>query len=284
MPACPHCAAEVPDSAIACPACGGLLATLSPSPKTKPKISGHAIAALYLSLTALIVPVSIVLFSWENSHVAAYLNKLHHRTVDYYFTLLFFIALVLAAASIKASRKALTQILGSDGSLKGKGRARAGLIVGCIGFSFFLLLLAITAPFSPFAPYVDASPVGARELATIGSLRTIHSAAETYRTTYHRGFPRHLSQLGSPRPDDPPSAAGAGLIDTILTRGMKATYVYYYRVTAEDENHWPSAYTVTAIPLAGCGKGGNCYFTDETGIIRVETSRVPDKNSPQLAY
>jgi hypothetical protein len=248
-------------------------------PQTKLKISGYAIVALYLSLAALIVPISIVLIARENSNLALELSKLPPRTGSYIVAFLSFVGLVFAAESIRAGWWARKQIRSSEGKLRGKGRAWAGIILGCVGFFPYLFLLAISAPFSPL--YIH--PIGGGGASPVGSLRTIHTASEIYRETYHRGYPQHLSALGAPKVDGQANADGAGLIDWVLASGLKGGYGFYFRVTARDEKHDPSAYTVTAMPIAGCGKGGNCYFMDETGIIRMETSRIPDKNSPRLA-
>ena len=251
--------------------------------QTKAKISGHAIAALYLSLAALIAPETILYFAQRNLTIATYMDGLSGRDYGLLLTLLFSIPLVLLVISIKAGRKALKKIRDDAGGLKGKGRAWAGLVMGYVGASLYGFLLLIGSPLSPIAPHIDRSPLAANQASAVGSLRTIHNAAEIYASTYQRGFPRHLSSLGPPRLGGPSNAAGAGLIDETLASGTKSGYVFIYKVTAEDEKHKPSAYTVTATPNVGCGKAGNCYFMDETGIIRQDSAHMPDKNSPRLA-
>lgn len=240
-------------------------------------------AALYLSLAALVVPVVIDYYALTNPFLEAYLDRLGRYAVSELTALFSFVFLVVTVISIKAGRKALRKIRGSDGNLKGKGRAWTGIILGCIGFLPYSFLFAISAPFSPFYVHFDGSRLAVNQASAVGSLRTIHTAAEVYSSTYQRGYPKHLLPLGPPRAGGPQNAQGAGLIDEKLASGAKSGYVFIYQVTAQDQNHRPSAYTVTATPIVGCGKVGNCYFMDETGIIRQETARVPDKNSPLLA-
>jgi type IV pilus assembly protein PilA len=252
-------------------------------PVIKPKFSGHAIAAFYLSLTGLIAPETILYFAQTNQFIATYMDGLNGHDYGLLLTLLFSVSLGLLVISIRAGRRALKQIKEGGDELKGKGRAWTGIVVGYVGSSLYGFILVMGSPLSPFAPHIDRSPLAANQASAVGSLRAIRTAAEVYGSTYQRGYPRHLLALGPPPTGSPQNAQGSGLIDKTLASGAKSGYVFIYRVTAQDQNHRPSAYTVTATPNVGCGKVGNCYFMDETGIIRVETSRVPDKNSPQLA-
>jgi len=252
-------------------------------PGNQTKISGHAIAALYISIAALTLPIVVMYFVRLNPAAEDYLDGLHHGDIKL-MALWSFLSIILTIASIRWGRTALKRIRSSDGGLKGTGRAWAGLALGGVALILYSLVFLISFPFSPFAPNIDGSLAAAHQASAVGSLGTIHTQAEMYRATYHRGYPRHLSALGPPREGDPANAAGAGLIDEILSSGAKAGYTFIFQVTALDEHNLPSAYSITAIPLAGCGKGGNCYYTDETGVIRMENERLPNQHSSPLAY
>jgi hypothetical protein len=252
-------------------------------PGKQSKISAHAIGALYMSIAALILPIIVMSFVRSNPAAEIYLDRLHHGDTKL-MALLSFFSIILTVASIRWGKTARKRIRASDGDLKGKGRAWAGLVLGCVGLVLYLPVLLITFPFTPFAPNVDGSAIAAHQASAVGSLRMVHAQAEMYRATYHRGYPRHLSALGPLREGDTANAAGAGLIDEKLASGSRSGYTFIYQVTARDENHLPSAYSITAIPLAGCGKGENCYYTDETGVVRMETDRLPNQHSYPLAY
>ena len=241
-------------------------------PQTKPKISSHAIAALYLSISAFCLPI-IATYLIRNSLASDLsLDAVRGKLQDL-LDLITYLSVALLAACIWVGWKARKRIKRSHGGLKGIGRAWTGIIIGSLGGTFFFLL----------GPPPIGSAVAASQASAVGSLRCIHNATESYKATYHRGYPRHLMALGPPPSGKPQNAQGAGLIDETLASCAKRGYVFVYQVTAQDQDHRPSAYTVTAIPVAGCGKGGNCYYTDETGIIRQDSAHMPDKNSPRLA-
>ena len=252
-------------------------------PGKQTKISGHAIAALYVSIAALIFPIVVMVCVLLNPAAEIYLERLHHGAAKL-TALLSFISIILTVTSIKWGNAARKQVRSSDGDVKGKGRAWTGLALGCIGLILYLPVFLISFPYSPFAPTFDGSPTAARQASAVGCLRSIHSAAEAYQAQYHRGYPQHLSALGPPRNRNSANVAGADLIDEILASGAKAGYTFIYQVTARGQNHLPSAYSVIAIPITGCGEGGNCYYTDESGIVRMEIDRMPNQHSEPLAY
>jgi len=282
MPACPHCAVEVPQSAAICPVCGHPLEMTASPPRIETKISGQAIAALYLGMASLVLPIVVIYLSDSIPAAIRYFDNPNQRAI--LITLLSLLSIVLAVVSIRAGWKARKRIKGSDGKLKGKGRAWAGLIVGCLGIILYLPIVVASTPFALGFGWLCGSRLAANQASAVGSLRTVHDQAEIYRATYHRGFPMQLAVLGPPRGGSPPNVGGANLINETLASGTISGYVFIYQVTARDENHFPTAYVVTAAPLAGCGSGtGNCYFTDETGVVRMELHRPPDQHSPPLA-
>jgi hypothetical protein len=57
------------------------------------------------------------------------------------------------------------------------------------------------------------------------------------------------------------------LIDSVLSAGQKSGYVFSY--TAGGSNQ---SYSITAKPITAATTGQNMYFTDQSGVIRVDTS------------
>jgi len=281
MEVCPHCSRQVPEAATVCPSCGGQSRARGSQLPANVKISGFAIASLYLGIVSLLFPLIILgLLGMDLLPLLHFGDNNGGRV--WFATVVLFASILLGAVGIVSSRKARERINASDGSLKGVGRLWAGRILGWLVVVLYLPLFAITAPFS-LGPHVDGSKNGARQLSAVGCLRTANAAAEAYRAAYGRGYPVNLAVLGPPDHGGA-SAYGANLIDQPLASGTKSGYVFIYQVSTRDAKHFPSAYTILAEPIEGCGTGhGICYFTDESGVIRMEITRVPDKNSNRLA-
>jgi hypothetical protein len=57
------------------------------------------------------------------------------------------------------------------------------------------------------------------------------------------------------------------LIDSVLSAGTKSGYTFKY--TAGSSNQ---SYTITATPITAATTGQSMYFTDQSGVIRVDTT------------
>jgi hypothetical protein len=273
---CPACSAEVPDGPTVCPWCKWELAAGGSAPPAKPRISGLAIASLYLSIASLLMPPAFVLY-------AAYYPKLFGVGVDPKLMsgLAVSLTFLTSTFAIALGHTARKRISGSRGTLLGKDRALAALLVGYPIALMMGLLVAfgLTAHFTPSNPKMATNQASA-----VGSLHGLKAAADTFSATFGRGFPVDLAVLGPPEAKEPVGPEGSNLVDAWLARGQKSDYVFNYWVTAWDGKHFPSAYAVTAQPAEGCGVGyGNCYFMDDTGIIRFETERPASKDSAPVA-
>lgn len=188
---------------------------------------------------------------------------------------LFFPAAVCAVVFGHLSRSEISK---SGGRLKGSGVALAGLILGYLGVAVVpLLIIAAIA-----IPNLFRARMAANQASAIGSLRTLNVAAVTYEAQYGKGFPLTLGVMGPPAVKGKPDAAGADLIDGVLASGRKSGYVFTYEVTARDDKGFPSAYTIHADPIAENSTGQGHYFTDETGVIRMEREKAADSSSPPL--
>jgi type II secretory pathway pseudopilin PulG len=191
------------------------------------------------------------------------------------------ILFVLLPASILAvvfGHLAYSEINRSAGRLKGKGMAMAGLILGYFGVALipFLIIAAIAIP------NLLRSRIAANQASAVGSLRTLNTAAITYATAYNNGYPVSLSALGPPLSSAPPDADAAGLIDQVLVSGTKSGYVFTYSPGEKDERGRVGSYSIRADPLTPGTTGQNHYFTDQTGVIRQQTDRPADEQSPPI--
>jgi hypothetical protein len=136
--------------------------------------------------------------------------------------------------------------------------------------SGFVLLVAISVP------NLLRSRMGANEASSVGSLRTINTAAVTYREKYGH-YPPSLKSLG-PSATGQESENGAGLIDSSLADGVRAGYRYSY-------NAAPSAsggYTVDAEPLQTGSTGQRHFSTDQTGVLNADNVPLDKVFSNQI--
>lgn len=137
------------------------------------------------------------------------------------------------------------------------------------GFSLLelLIVVAVIMIIAGIAiPNFIRSKMRANEAGAVSNMRTIATASVVYNTTYGVGFAPSLPALGG----DPsaPSAAQAGLIDSVLSSGVKNGYIFSYTVTASDANGNAQAYSVTADPITPGTTGDRHFYTDQTAVIR----------------
>jgi len=127
-------------------------------------------------------------------------------------------------------------------------------------------------------PNLLRSRIAANEDSAVGSLRILNTACVTYATTYGTGFPRELSNLGT---SGAASATSADLIDNVLASGEKSGYSFTYSAGTEIGGQTPT-YTIQANPITPGETGERHFFTDQSGVIRVNSSRPATRNDAPL--
>jgi type IV pilus assembly protein PilA len=143
------------------------------------------------------------------------------------------------------------------------------------GFSLIELLIVVAVILIIAAiaiPNFIRSRMRANESSAVQNLRTITTANVVYLTTYGQGFASSLPRLGgnSVLVD----STAAGLIDAVLSAGAKTGYSFTYAVTASDSTGAVVGYTVNAAPLTPGSTGDRYFYTDQTCIIRQNTTGV----------
>jgi type IV pilus assembly protein PilA len=137
------------------------------------------------------------------------------------------------------------------------------------GFSLLELLIvaAIILIIAAIAiPNFLHSKIAANQASAVGSMRSLNTACVSYSTSYGQ-FPTSLTDLGPIGSGGTPSSTSADLIDSVLASGSKSGYTFVY--TAGTSNQ---SYSVTATPIILGSSGQNMYFTDQSGVIRFDTS------------
>lgn len=149
------------------------------------------------------------------------------------------------------------------------------------GFSLIelLIVVAVLLIIAAFAiPNFVRSKMAANQASAVGSLRTMNTACLAYSTTYGQ-FPTGLTNLGpvvsggqgqqqgQGQAQNGPSSASADLIDSVLASGIKSGYIFSYAAGAANQS-----YSITATPISLGATAQNMYFTDQSGVIRMDTS------------
>ena len=194
-----------------------------------------------------------------------------------------------AVAAIILGHVSLSEIGRSAGRLKGRGMAIAGLVLGYAGLFFipFILIIAAIA-----IPNLLRSRQEANESSAVASLRTIDTAAITYSASYGNGFPPTLMSMDGSQAT-PEGCNHAHLIDPRLASGRRNGYEFAYVPTgvsilsADAKSRGcavagSSSYEVHADPVNRGATGQRSFYTDQTGVIRVEENAPATADSVPL--
>jgi len=147
--------------------------------------------------------------------------------------------------------------------------------VSAEGFSLIelLIVVAIILIIAAIAiPNFMQSKMAANQASAVQSLRMVDTAEVTYSSTYNVGFSATLAYLG-PSSGVTPDAQAAALIDSTLATGFKSGYALVYSAAAADASGKINSYTVTGTPM-NSSSGNTYYYTDQSGVIRQNTTTV----------
>ena len=137
------------------------------------------------------------------------------------------------------------------------------------GFSLIelLIVVAIILIIAVIAiPNLLRSKISANQASAVGSLHTLYIANISYSTSYGQ-FPAALTNLGPIASGGTATSTSADLIDSVLAAGSKSGYTFVYTAGASNQS-----YTVTATPITAATTGQSMYFSDQSGVVRVDTS------------
>jgi type II secretory pathway pseudopilin PulG len=163
-----------------------------------------------------------------------------------------------------------------------------------------LIVVAIILIIAAIAiPNLLRSRIAANQASAVGSLRTLNTAEVTYATTYNTGYSSTLGNLGpgASGATGVPNATAAGLVDEVLsgmngsggTSGSAATvssksgYTFTYMPGATDVTGKINTYSITATPVNAGTTGTNFYYTDQSGVIRQNSTAVAGSTDSPLA-
>jgi prepilin-type N-terminal cleavage/methylation domain-containing protein len=147
------------------------------------------------------------------------------------------------------------------------------------GFSLIelLIVVAIILIIAAIAiPNLLRSKMAANEASAVGSLRTLNTSSVAYSTTYGT-YPPALSNLG-PASGGTATSTTADLIDSVLVTGTKSGYVFTYTAGTGS-----LSYSITAGPVTQNVTGQRYFYTDQSGVIRANTTGTATSSSTPLS-
>lgn len=140
------------------------------------------------------------------------------------------------------------------------------------GFSLIelLIVVAIILIIAAIAiPNLLKSRMAANESSAVGSERTLNTAEVTYAASCPNvGFSASIVELNT----GAVCAGGTGIIDNVLSTGIKSGYTFSYAVTATSGIN--TTYTTAAVPLNVGVTGQRGFFSNQTGVIRYSLTGV----------
>jgi len=148
------------------------------------------------------------------------------------------------------------------------------------GFSLIelLIVVAIILIIAAIAiPNLMRSRMAANEASAVASERTLNTSEVVYSSTYGVGFSSNLVNLGpngtTCTTTTVPTSTAACLVDGVLGSdpAVKSGYTLTYAAGAASGGVVPS-YTISAVPQAVGSSGQRGFFTDQTAVIRQNTS------------
>jgi prepilin-type N-terminal cleavage/methylation domain-containing protein len=167
------------------------------------------------------------------------------------------------------------------------------------GFSLIelLIVVAIILIIAAIAiPNLLRSRIAANQASAVGSLRTLNTAEVTYSTTYNTGYSSTLGDLGpgAAGSTGSPTATAAGLVDEVLSgsaqggaaalTSTKSGYTFTYTPDPNGATNGKyNVYSFTASPVSAGTTGTNYYYTDQSGVIRQNSTAVAGSSDSPLA-
>jgi prepilin-type N-terminal cleavage/methylation domain-containing protein len=151
------------------------------------------------------------------------------------------------------------------------------------GFTLVELLIVVSIIMIIAAmavPNFMRARLAANEAPAVSSCRTLNTAELTYFVFYQRGYTSTLAQLGPPA-SGPATAVAADLIDVILAGGQKSGYVFNYTPLGPASGPYNN-YSLQANPAVLDGTGTRYFYTDPSGVIRLNAGGAAGPSSSAL--
>ena len=73
------------------------------------------------------------------------------------------------------------------------------------------------------------------------------------------------------------------MINSVLASGAKSGYLFSYAAGQRDSRGNVASYKIYADPVTAGTTGNRHFFTDQSGVIRVESDRPANEHSPPVS-
>ena len=151
------------------------------------------------------------------------------------------------------------------------------------GFSLIELLIVVAIMLIIMGiaiPNFMRSRERANETAALSNVRNITTANVVYQTTYNIGYAAALVNLGGNGITS--TSTAADLLDSVLAAGSKSGYSYSYSATSVDAQGNVITFSLNADPLTPGITGDKHFYTDQTNVIRFNTTTVASKTDSPI--
>lgn len=147
------------------------------------------------------------------------------------------------------------------------------------GFSLIelLIVVAIILVIAAIAiPNFLRARISANESSAVASLRTITTAETTYASSWGNGYAAAIDNLGGPVPCLMASAATACIIDSMLSLAPYSKSGYTFKAVGNTlVGTVNNGFEANATPNAVDVSGKRAFCSDQTGVLRANTTGVP---------
>jgi|SRR5690242_2198675 prepilin-type N-terminal cleavage/methylation domain-containing protein len=143
------------------------------------------------------------------------------------------------------------------------------------GFSLFelMIVVAIVLIIAVIAiPNLMRAKISANESSAVQTVRQMATAELTYHNSYSSiGFAPDLKSLGGPAVGCSPSPAGACIVDSVVTNGVKSGYLFFAAGFAPGGAPTNTQFVSSAAPMRfnGTGTRNFCIATDDGSVRTV---------------
>jgi prepilin-type N-terminal cleavage/methylation domain-containing protein len=152
------------------------------------------------------------------------------------------------------------------------------------GFSLIelLIVVAIILIIAAIAiPSLLRAKIAANESSAVSSLRTINTAEVTYSSSWGTGYAASVDNLGGAVPCGPASATAACIIDSGLSVAPYSRSGYSFAAVGNTAaGGVNSRFEANASPTIVDITGKRAFCSDQTGVLRANTTGVPIGTAP----
>jgi type II secretory pathway pseudopilin PulG len=164
-----------------------------------------------------------------------------------------------------------------------KQKSNTTVIVLVVVAAVLVLILPVILIVAAIAiPNLVRARISANEASAAASVRTITTAAIQYQSSYGH-YPQRLEQLSEPPGNGTPDENHAALVDATLASRTKNGYVFTYQGLDSHHDGKIDAFTVNADPQIPEHTGFKHFFCSEDGVMRMESNRPANADSPPLS-